>query len=73
MSATACPISRSKFFSSAKPIALSNVLASPKQFSTQNFGWSANEKQTLVVDGVPIRCQVNVNITAINSKDAPEV
>jgi hypothetical protein len=79
---TSCPVSRAQFTSTAKAltVAISGqpLSASPKQFSTGSFGFYANGKVTIVVDGQPVQCQVSLNITVIGSKDlrdatAPEV
>jgi hypothetical protein len=73
---TTCPVSRQQFTSTAKPVAVNiqgQVLsAAVKQFSTGSMGWFANGKVVVEVDGVPVACQVSLNITAIGSKELPE-
>ena len=72
---TCCPVTREKFTAHAKPVtvAISNqpLSASPKQFSTGSMGWFANGKVTVVIDGVPVLCQVGLNVTVIGSKELP--
>ena len=72
---TSCPVTRTQFTSKAKdlPVSISGqpIQAVVKQFSTQSFGWYANGKVTITVDGVPCLCQVGLNITVIGSKDLP--
>ena len=72
---TTCPVTRSQFTSTAKAltVAIANqpLSASPKQFSTGSFGFYANGKVTVVVDGVPVQCQVSLNVTVIGSKELP--
>lgn len=72
---TKCPISRDGFFQHANPalpmtLDGKSLLALRKQFSTGSFGWNTNEKVTLMVGGVPVTCQVGLNITVVNSKEA---
>lgn len=68
-----CPISRENFKKNAKPMALSfdgaQQVAIADEFSTGSFGWKFNEKITIMVDGVALRCQVSCNITVIGSKE----
>ena len=73
---TTCPVSRQQFTATAKPVTVNigeqALSASVKQFSTGSMGWFANGKVTVLVDGVPVQCQVSMNITAIGSKELPE-
>jgi hypothetical protein len=73
---TSCPVTRQQFSSTAKAltVAISGqpLAASPKQFSTGSFGFYANGKVSVLVDGVPVQCQVSLNITVIGSKDLPQ-
>jgi hypothetical protein len=72
---TTCAITRQQYTANAKPVtvAINNqpLSASPKQFSTGSMGWFANGKVSLIVDGIPVQCQVSLNITVIGSKDLP--
>ena len=72
---TSCPVTRQQFTANAKPltVAINNqpLSSSPKQFSTGSMGWFANGKVQVVIDGVPVMCQVSTNITVIGSKDLP--
>jgi len=72
---TQCPVSREQFSTHAKPVtvAINNqpLSSSPKQFSTGSMGWFANGKVQVVIDGIPVMCQVSTNITVIGSKDLP--
>lgn len=69
-----CAISREDFKKNAKPMALSfdgaQQVAIADDFSTGSFGWKFNEKITIMVNGVALRCQVSCNITVIGSKEA---
>lgn len=69
-----CPISLSTFRARAKPLEVGvdsrAVIAKVREFTTGSFGWFASDKVELMVDGVPVRCQVGVTITIIGSKDA---
>jgi hypothetical protein len=71
---TACAISR-KAFMGQKPVPVTvgeNTIlaATPKEFSSGTFGYFANEKVTRIIDGVPVKFQLNLIMTAIGSKDA---
>lgn len=72
-SAKKCAISREDFKKNAKPMALSfdgaQQIAVADDFSTGSFGWKFNEKITIMVNGVALRCQVSCNITVIGSKE----
>jgi hypothetical protein len=39
-------------------------------FSTGSLGWYANDKVTLMIDGIPVKAQVAITVTVVNSKDA---
>lgn len=71
---TKCPITRKAFHESAKPLVLKvgdeTKTASVKEFSTGSFGWFCNDKLTIIVDGVPVKVQANINLTVIGSKEA---
>lgn len=71
---TACPITASQFSSNAGALTLDiggqKALASPREFSTGSFGWFANGKTTVLVNGQPLTVQMNVTLTVVGSKDA---
>lgn len=70
---TICPITRAQFQGAkvlgcnldGKPFAVP-----PKEFSTGSFGWHCGDKAEIEVDGVKVRCQVNIMLTVIGSKEA---
>jgi hypothetical protein len=72
---TTCPISRKDFRAKAKPLSIvidgQNVGADVKEFSTGSFGWFLNGKVTVLVDGVPVKVQVGLNLTVVGSKELP--
>ena len=65
-------VTLAQFSAVAKPVTVdvggSIVVAFPKTFSTGSYGWGAQGKVTLMVDGMPVVCQVGLNITVIGSK-----
>ena len=73
--ATRCPIERERFKSAAKPIQVEingqSFQAEVKEFSTGSFGWNLNTKVTVQVDGVPLNCQIGLNLTVVGSKELP--
>ncbi len=78
---TACPITRERFTKSPSAIGnkmhdgageLQGVVALRREFSTGSLGWNANEKITIVVDGVPCKAQVGISITLVSSKELPK-
>jgi hypothetical protein len=75
MSATVCPVTRSQFKSSAKPLTASiggqPVVLDVKDFSTGSMGWYANGKITLDVGGTPVKVQLGLTLTIVGSKELP--
>ena len=69
---TVCPLSRERFIKEAGALVVlldgKKMVLSPKEFATGSFGWFNNDKVTFEICGVSLKCQVNVNITAIGSK-----
>lgn len=69
-----CPISREDFVAKA-PAGLTvaiggqNVIAERKEFSTGSFGWYANGKIMIEIDGQPVKVQVGLNLTVVGSKE----
>lgn len=72
---TTCPITRKEFRVKAKPLGVvidgQNVGAEVKEFSTGSFGWFLNSKITVLIDGVPVKVQVGLNLTVVGSKELP--
>src|SRR5262249_1201526 len=69
---TTCTLARAQFAGTAKPVTVAinthQLSASPKEFSTGSCGWYANGKVQMVVDGMPVQCQVSLSVTVIGSK-----
>ena len=68
-----CPITKEQF-GKAVPVTVkigeqAVLVASPKFFSTGSFGWYAGDKCVIVVDGVPVKVQVGLNLTVVGSKE----
>ena len=72
---TTCPITREQFNAHAAAstpavqIAGQALMVAAKQFSTGSMGYFANGKVQVVINGIPVMCQVGLNITVIGSKD----
>ena len=73
---TTCPVSRSEFRSSAKPITVTigNVplVAEVKEFSTGSLGWYLNGKTSIEIGGTPVSVQIGMNLTIVGSKELPK-
>lgn len=71
---TACPITKEEFLAAAQAllgeIGNQPVCADVKEFSTGSFGWYGSNKITVPIGDVPLKCQVQITITAIGSKKA---
>jgi hypothetical protein len=70
-------LSKCKFRAAATPVPVKighvTTQAKPKQSKTSgSLGWGLNQKVYMSVDGVTVYCQVNLSITVIGSKTAPE-
>lgn len=69
-----CNISRGQFRLGAQPIQVIvngvPLTAIPKEFSTGSLGWYLNGKMTVLIGGVPVKCQIGCNITVVGSKEA---
>lgn len=67
-----CPLTKDEFMESAKPIPISiggqTVVAGKKEFKSGSFGWYANGKVVMEINGVPHTYQLGLNLTAIGSK-----
>ncbi len=72
---TICPISREDFLAKAQPVKVVlndfPMTADAREFSTGSFGWYANGKATITVDGKPVTVQVGLNLTVVGSKELP--
>jgi len=70
-----CPITREQF-ADAKPLVVEidgkQVVAPRKDFSSDSFGWYANEKVVVIIDGVPCKVQANISLVVVGSKDLPK-
>lgn len=40
-----------------------------KEFSTGSVGWYSSNKGTIIVNGEEVRCNINVTITVVGSKE----
>lgn len=82
---TVCPVGRDEFKKKAKPLTMRLVRKDKngkevivkeidllaKEFSTMSLGWGFNEAQVFeVIEGIPAKVMVGVNLTIANSKDA---
>lgn len=71
---TVCQVNRQQFRQTARsftlPVQGDNVRMGAKEFSTGSFGWYGNGKIEMLVDGVPVLCQVGFTLTVIGSKEA---
>lgn len=71
----ACPITTVDFLSHAKPLSVEiegqKFSAMPKNFSTGSVGFHLNPKIVITINGVPVQCQVGLNVTVIGSKPKP--
>lgn len=64
---TPCPISKSRFIDKATALPMT-VTVLPREFSTGSVGWFNNGKVDATVDGVAVKCQMNVTLTVSGSK-----
>ena len=76
MAKTSCPISRADFKAKAKAVQvvindMPPLVAEVREFSTGSLGWYCGGKLTVNLDGVPVRVQVGLNLTAVGSKELP--
>lgn len=73
---TECPISRNDFRSKAKAIKLTIgeqvVYLDPKEFSTGSMGHYYNGKLTIEIEGQPVKCQAQFQLTVVGSKELPK-
>ena len=70
-----CPVSVEEFMQGAQSFTIqladgAAVLLKPKRFSTGSFGWFANDKVLMDVEGTPVKVQANLLLTVIGSKGA---
>jgi len=73
-----CQITRAQFRTSApkgKTVMdkiVEEIGLSQKEFSSGGFGYYGGGKITLMIDGEPVKCQVGINVSIVNSKCAVE-
>jgi hypothetical protein len=67
-------ISKADFLAHAKSITLTidgvEYSVDPRQFSTGSYGYFHTGKAHVKVNGVSVKCQLQVNCTVVNSKNA---
>lgn len=76
-----CPVSLAQFLEEAENIILTfehkgqkvTLVASPKEFSSKSFGWGCNEKTTIMLGKEAVKIQAGINMTVVNSSEAPRV
>lgn len=71
---TECQISRNQFNRLSHNLLIdiegSKIEAKPTEFSTGSFGFQGNgQKITLNIGGTLVKCQVNLNLIVIGSKE----
>ncbi len=74
---TVCPVSREQFKRApvvvvqfvVDGVVVASQSATPREFSTRSLGWYTGDKISIPVDGVPVKVQVGVNLTAVGSKE----
>ncbi len=77
---TVCPVSREQFKRApvvvvqfvVDGVVVASQSATPREFSTKSLGWYTGDKISVPVDGVPVKVQVGVNLTAVGSKELPQ-
>ncbi len=72
-----CQVSREEFNSNAKSVPVNFdgygiMNALPREFSTGSFGWYANGKLQMQVNGIVCDVQIGVTMTVIGSKELPK-
>lgn len=82
---TKCPITREQFATKAPShvrVRFGNLgegqegqavdlIAMRKEFESGSLGYYLGDKITLMVDGVPVKVQVGLNMTVVGSKELP--
>lgn len=67
-----CQITKGDFLDKAGPLTVvvdgTKVSLEPREFSSGSFGWYYSGKLNIEVDGKPIKAQVGLNFTVVNSK-----
>lgn len=73
---TECQITKTQFSEKATPLKVTindqSKVAEVKEFSSGNLGWYLSDRVTVMIDGKPVKCMVNLSVVAIGSKDADE-
>ena len=71
---TVCALTREQFRLQAVdlPVQIDGISldAAAKEFSTGSLGWTYSEKKDIPLNGKQVKCQVGINITIVNSKEA---
>lgn len=69
---TVCATTKEAFLEKAKLIEFkigeATVTIDPREFTSGSFGWNANQKIAIKVDGKMLPCQLGMNIIVIGSK-----
>jgi hypothetical protein len=70
-----CPISAAQFMEKATDLQIKvgphTINAKPKQFKPGSFGWHTSDKQKIMVGEHELLCQIGINMSIVNSKNAP--
>ena len=76
MAKTTCPITRTEFRTSAKPVPVkigeTQLQADVKEFSTGSLGWYLNGKTSIEIGGKLVSVQIGLNLTIVGSKELPK-
>jgi hypothetical protein len=74
MAKTTCPITRAQFHEGAQAIPIKigkeKIQLIPREFSTGSFGWRADGKIPVEIDGKVVVATLGLNLIALGSKDA---
>lgn len=69
-----CKITRKQFADGAKPITIKignqEIHLNPREFTTGSFGWRADGKFPVDVNGTAVMTTLNLNLITLGSKDA---
>jgi hypothetical protein len=68
-----CKITRQQFHDGAKPITIrigsQEIHLNPREFATGSFGWRADGKFPVDVNGTAVMATLNLNLITLGSKD----
>jgi hypothetical protein len=71
---TVCPLTKEQFLEKGGVLKITlgdggpTIIVEPREFSSGSLGWYGNDKVTIVVDGVPVKVQVGLNLVLVGSK-----